>query len=724
MHASHRYVERKARIGFVIYYPFQFYVYKNVYQELRGDAEFIIDCCFPFPEEQQNQLIHDIVELLRKHKARYRLLRPEDYRHAAYLRRFFESYECLVSVWERGCMNVPATIGIRKVNMIYGAGKDLTLVRPTRGLYDLTLAYSERDARLLSYFSETTIVGNPKFDDWFKNDFDEQLLADLRKRIDPQKKTIVYLPTHGDLSSVDQLSEELKKLAPTFNVIVKTHYYLTREEPKRLQKLNDPRLLLYADDTDLLPLLKLADVVVSDNSSAIFDAVLADKPLLVADFWDREFLDYTHKETRVLWRGTQGALTYSESIEQIIKHDGSVVAMRSPNEIPVKIQDALSDSESRKKRRDELRRELFAFNDGKCAMRAAEAIRALLAQEKTTSKPILYHAFEAYKARIGLLPFFRERKLQSRIQELERSLTVSTDLPSVSICVLRTANDTNLEKQTLRSLFEQRYADARFSITILSAGDRRDAILLPSSDRNVTVRYEHENTSNWGAVIARFIRTAKSDYIFFTTTECTTHPDTLFRFSRTLADNPLFAGVGGYTLPAPPGVGNVFTRYALHRIRQYQDLADMPWETPFYTIAHGLLARHPTGDIRNVMYVRTGLSGVYLGNDLYCVQATLRGFAARKGILAFSPMAANSNSTTFRELIRASYFYGYFELYFASQYVHAHSIRYGLRILATFFHDLRYGGIRAFIYMPVEVVRWIGAIRARLHRIGLLERGL
>ncbi len=92
MHASHRCIERRARIGFVIYYPFQFYVYKNVYQELKQDAEFIIDSCFPFPHEQQNQLIHDIVELLKKHKARYRLLRIEDYRHATYLRHFFQSY--------------------------------------------------------------------------------------------------------------------------------------------------------------------------------------------------------------------------------------------------------------------------------------------------------------------------------------------------------------------------------------------------------------------------------------------------------------------------------------------------------------------------------------------------------------------------------------------------------------------------------------------------------
>ena len=52
-----------ATIGFVIYYPFQFYVYKNVYRHLMDRAEFIIDLGASMPNRQTDDVLPAIEAL-------------------------------------------------------------------------------------------------------------------------------------------------------------------------------------------------------------------------------------------------------------------------------------------------------------------------------------------------------------------------------------------------------------------------------------------------------------------------------------------------------------------------------------------------------------------------------------------------------------------------------------------------------------------------------------
>jgi hypothetical protein len=69
----------RANIAFVIYYPFQFYVYKNVYQYLKDRAEFLIDLGHFFPNRQTDDVLPAIEALLQKHGAAYRIIQHEDY---------------------------------------------------------------------------------------------------------------------------------------------------------------------------------------------------------------------------------------------------------------------------------------------------------------------------------------------------------------------------------------------------------------------------------------------------------------------------------------------------------------------------------------------------------------------------------------------------------------------------------------------------------------------
>src|SRR3989344_1066485 len=405
----------RGRIGFVIYYPFQFYVYKNIYKQLEEQSEFILDLTTSLGSDMRAALKSDICALLNVNDVKYRVIEHDDYYNDRYVRVFFAPFQALVSVWERGCMVNRNTAHCKKICATYGVGKELTMVRPSRGLYDLILAYGPRDQALFSYYTESEAVGNPKFDDWFNGSVSEGDLRTSSDCIDPSKKTLLYAPTHSDLSSIDAFTPQLAALRREYNIIAKVHYYTTREEPLRMQALRRAGIIVLPDSTDLLPLLKTADVVLSDNSSVIFDVILADRPLVVADLWDREFLDLQHKELRQYARGNQGALTFSGSIEQTIKKEGWVVTVSDPSELGEEIKEALRDDDHFKVKRSELRAELFSHEDAFSARRAAQAIKNCIAQTTSRPRPIMYHAIEAYKRHIGVLSYEREKYLNSEL---------------------------------------------------------------------------------------------------------------------------------------------------------------------------------------------------------------------------------------------------------------------------------------------------------------------
>ncbi len=385
-----------AKIGFVVFYPFQFNVFKNVYENLKDEAEFIVDGGRFFPLRPSPEIIENCVRLLKQQGVYFRILNYEDYQRQKYLTDFFSNYGALVGLWRSGCLVIPQTDKARKVHMNYGAGKELTMFWSRHRDWDLYLCLGPRVYEIIKLFTWAEIVGYPKFDDWFNGALDENFISEIKKKLDPSKKTILYLPTHGDLSSIDELVGELRKNAPYYNILVKPHYYTPLEEPDRIKKLQRAGILLFQDESDILPFFKVVDIVVSDNSSGIFDAILADKPVVVTDFLTKAYLNGDHKKLKSFkFRLPEGALTYSGSIEQRIKEDGSVVALKKAVEFKNALEQALADGRQFQEARKKLREEIFAYSDGKCGERAAAAIKKLVFLKRLPEKPILYHVFEA-----------------------------------------------------------------------------------------------------------------------------------------------------------------------------------------------------------------------------------------------------------------------------------------------------------------------------------------
>lgn len=433
-----------AKIGFVIFYPFQFYVLKNVYTHLKDEAEFVIDLGVFRPAKQPAEVLSSTIKLLNESNAFFRTLRYEDYDDTQKLETFFCRYRCLISLWMRGSVALQCNHHRLKVHFTYGVGKDLITYGFWKRYFNLILAYGERDHKIFSLYTESEIVGNPKFDDWFNARFDETLMTAIKKRLDPQKKTILYLPTHSDLCSIDEIADELKKLTKTYNIVVRFHYYTPREEPERVQKLQDPRIACFNDDADLITLLKNCDAILSDSSSVIFDAILADKPIVATAFDTDEYLDGGHGEYKPYRRGLATGLTYSGSIEQKIKKDGLVVTLKKPEELPYAVRKALEDPVFYKESRKKLREELFGFRDGKCGERAAVAIKNFLATKELPEKPLVWHLIEKM-GRIESLVFFLEEKARA---QKSASAILSTQTLKIIIALVR-----SLEKYLGRNIF-------------------------------------------------------------------------------------------------------------------------------------------------------------------------------------------------------------------------------------------------------------------------------
>ena len=148
---------------------------------------------------------------------------------------------------------------------------------------DLIITYGPESAERISKKGINAVpVGNLLFNDWFRDEISEENVNIIKRRLLPEKQTILYMPTWGSDSSIDTFSEEIFSLVDEYNVIVKLHHSTFTGEANRLCKcLSFPEIIVPGDYYDPLPLYKVSDIVITDGvSGAAFDALLLDKPIL------------------------------------------------------------------------------------------------------------------------------------------------------------------------------------------------------------------------------------------------------------------------------------------------------------------------------------------------------------------------------------------------------------------------------------------------------------
>jgi len=152
-------------------------------------------------------------------------------------------------------------------------------------LMDLILTYGTEGSTWFNNNKLNAIpVGNPVFDPWFQ---DKLLSIDkngIENKINTSNPTILYLPTSGEWSSIDKYLPKIVELSSDYNVLVKLHHLTMTQESNRLGKLlmNCPDLTVLGDNYDVLPLYKLANIVLVD-SGTVFDALFLNKSVIMLD---------------------------------------------------------------------------------------------------------------------------------------------------------------------------------------------------------------------------------------------------------------------------------------------------------------------------------------------------------------------------------------------------------------------------------------------------------
>lgn len=136
--------------------------------------------------------------------------------------------------------------------------------------FDYILCQSPYDFKALRNYTQAKLVGNAKF-----------LNTDRKK--DHGGFSILYMPTYGELSSLDTRFDLIRELAKHHQIRIKLHHMTLYFEPERLEMIkevfSDENIFTHKDY--LSDLFQTTDLVISDTSGAIFDSIQWGIPLVL-----------------------------------------------------------------------------------------------------------------------------------------------------------------------------------------------------------------------------------------------------------------------------------------------------------------------------------------------------------------------------------------------------------------------------------------------------------
>lgn len=408
----------KAIVGFFCRSPFHYYVSKNIYRHLPA-AEFIIG-----ERRYKNNALHidsneRLAAFLSQNGVHWRYYDSEAPQQMR--KKFFEQYKVIVTPMNLSTAFNDISELVKnklKVRVLYGNAKDLYNFGLWNADFDLILAYGPYSQKFLETYTRAVAVGNPKFDDWFSGSLDRNFIGSLRKKLDPAKKTVLYLPTHTieePLSSFHAAIKELENIEKDFNVLVKLHYLISFDEQESVEKLRASGHLIFDENDDILPLLKIADIVVSDNSGAIFDAILADKDIILFET-DKKVFDHQVYPSPRAWAG-QASTTYQESLEQRVKEKDLAIGplIQSFADMPRAVKELEQRTAEFRKNRLTVKNMVFGYQDTDCGKRAADAITSLLNAPQPQQYPFIYRV----RQRENLIRY-AAKKLRKNLPFLEK----------------------------------------------------------------------------------------------------------------------------------------------------------------------------------------------------------------------------------------------------------------------------------------------------------------
>lgn len=218
-------------------------------------------------------------------------LRTIEPRRAALMR--FDAYVASDFMWA----SLPR--GTRRVQVFHGVGGKYGFDVPDTSMRDWDRFFFVNERRLRNFIAAGAIepdspavrlIGMPKTDCLVDGTFDRDAVL-LSLGLDPARQTVLYAPTWSPASSLNALGVELVaglQRMPV-NLIVKLHdrsrdlrerYSGGVDWVARLSPLLTAGRSVIAPGHDISPYLVAADLMITDHSSAGFEFLLRDKPIV------------------------------------------------------------------------------------------------------------------------------------------------------------------------------------------------------------------------------------------------------------------------------------------------------------------------------------------------------------------------------------------------------------------------------------------------------------
>jgi hypothetical protein len=240
--------------------------------------------------------------------------------------------------------------GMKAVQIFHGVGAKNYIDRSDNRSYLCLVPGRNLKERLESRgVSNIQIVGYPKTDCFFDGTLDRKHILNGMS-LDPSRKTILYSPSWGILSSAPIAAEKINDLCDDYNVIVKLH---DLSEPGWRDRYRRMDRIRFVEDANIAPYMFAADLMISDFSSTIFEYSQLLRPIITI---------VTDPEKA---RENAGDFSWWDITKKISDID----------QLQAAADELLNGKWSPTPRYREVVDSIFSYRDGKSALRAAEAIR-------------------------------------------------------------------------------------------------------------------------------------------------------------------------------------------------------------------------------------------------------------------------------------------------------------------------------------------------------------
>ncbi|MCK8516965.1 CDP-glycerol glycerophosphotransferase family protein [Methylonatrum kenyense] len=138
--------------------------------------------------------------------------------------------------------------------------------------FDAALVYGDYSKRRLEYFCPSFVVGHPRISLQGRH-------FSAMAKAGAGKMTLLYAPTWGGLSNFDEFLKVVETLKHSFNVLVRPHHNSLSREIEKVGAI--PLDVGVGVRDNSASQIEASDIVISDYSGFIFDAIYCGKPVIL-----------------------------------------------------------------------------------------------------------------------------------------------------------------------------------------------------------------------------------------------------------------------------------------------------------------------------------------------------------------------------------------------------------------------------------------------------------